>query len=353
MTLSRPSYAYESAQQSILLPLYRRYLWKWVLDALPRSFPPNAMTIISTVCCAGSFLLATTMRHSSVAMFAAGFLVLCYFTLDNLDGAQARRIGRTSRLGEFLDHWLDTLNNGFVVLGVCIAAGLPDLLAFGVLCFASLAFFAVQWELRCTGVFRVGRVGDIEGNTTVVVLYLALACFGSDALWIQPIQGLPSLAVLAGCGVIAQAIWTLYSALRHVRGDRADLLPIVFSHLILAVWAATGTLSTSTLLTLAFFLNPVFTAGAVCGRLLRLTTPRLDWFVVGALLTGALSPVIGVPAAPHNAVGLTLAAGLASVTFRHFVVALAALHRQSRIAAAEEPVESGGERTPETLRLTG
>ena len=142
--MAHPRYAYDSAQQSLLLPLYRKFFWGPLLRWIPRSLAPNAMTLISTLCCATSFALAATLRDSPLALLAAAGLVVAYFTLDNLDGAQARRLGRSSRLGEFLDHWLDTLNNGFVVLGACLAADLPGLLSLGVLACGSLAFFAVQ-----------------------------------------------------------------------------------------------------------------------------------------------------------------------------------------------------------------
>ena len=165
-TLSERSYSYENAQESILLPFYQRIIWDPLLGIVPRALSPNAITLISTICCGGSFLLVATGSDDPVALVVAAILVFSYMTLDNIDGAQARRTGRSSRLGEFLDHWLDSFNNGFVVLGACLAAGLPPLFALGVLTAASLAFLAVQLELLTTGVFRMGRVGDIEAPTS-------------------------------------------------------------------------------------------------------------------------------------------------------------------------------------------
>ena len=332
-----PKYSYESAQQSILLPFYRRYLWNPILSALPLTLSPNAMTLFSTFCCATSFLIAATLRESTIAMLIAALLVVAYFTFDNLDGAQARRIGRSSRLGEFLDHWLDTLNNGFIVLGACLAAGLPGLITLGVLSFASLAFFAVQWELRHTDVFRVGRVGDIEGNTTVVLLYCAIAIFGTEALQAEPIPGLPSLSVWMATGVVGQAIWTLYSAITRVSVARADFLPPLFSHLAVAIWAATSSLGVGTYLALAFFLNPVFTARPVCDRLLGRTTPELDWLVVATLTAATTNALVNLADVPDNALGLTLAAGLTLLTIRHGAVTVSRLNNEAGAVDTDQP----------------
>ena len=71
---------------------------------------------------------------------------------------------------------------------------------------------------------------------------------------------------------------------------------------------------------------------------------------MGALLASSLPALIGVTS-PHDAVGLTLAAGLAAVTVRHFAVAITAL-RRPWIEAAETPSQRA-EKLRERLRLTG
>lgn len=353
VSLSRANYVYESSQQSILRPLYRRFLWNRILDVLPNSLSPNAMTLISTFCCAVSFGLSATLRHNPLALSTAAVLVLAYVTLDNLDGAHARRLGRGTRLGEFLDHWLDTLNNGFIVLGGCMAAGLPPLLTLGVLCFGTLAFFSVQWELRQTGVFRTGRVADIEGNTTVALLYVVLAVFGADVLVATFIAGV-SLAVWMSVGVIAQALWTFFSAVRRVTESRADFLPVLFTHLALILWAATGGLSPLAYLAVAFFLNPVFTARPVVGRLLGKTTPRLDWVVVGALAATAGFAAFGALPIAQDAAAYAVATVLAAITLRHFASTVAALRGEPVLVDTTlEPLPPVDGQPSAELRLAG
>jgi phosphatidylglycerophosphate synthase len=329
--MSEPKYSYESAQDSVLLPYYRRYAWNAILNLLPASLSPNAMTVISTACCFTSFLLASLLGIHPVALVAAALLVLVYLTLDNLDGAHARRIGHSTRLGEFLDHWLDTLNNGFVMLGACLAAGLTSGLTLWVLSAGTLAFFSVQWELRQTGVFRMGRVADIEGNTTVALLYLSLALLGRDFFASTPIPGAPSIAVAIGVGVAGQALWTVFSAISRVSHGRRDFAQPVIAHLSVLAWAGLGGLDPRVALSIAFFLNPVFTNAPVCERLLGHTTPRLDRAVVIGLASCTLLGISGI--APALSRGLATAALLcvAAVTLKHFSSAFTQLRAKAPI----------------------
>lgn len=335
-----PSYAYRSQQASLFKPYYQRWLWDWTLNALPRSLSPNAMTVIGTLCCAASFGLAATLNHSPVALLVAAVLIIVYLSLDNLDGAQARRLGKSSRLGEFLDHWLDTLNNGFVFTGACLAAELPPLLTLAVLCSGTLAFYAVQWELRGTGVFRMGRIADIEGNTAVALLYVGLAIFGPQLFHIQLVPGLPTAATLLGFGVIAQSLWTTLSAVRKTSHQRVDFLPLIAASAVLCAWAWLGEQTPLTYLAAAFFLNPVFTSGPIRDRLrLAPVSWILDWTIVAAIGALALLSTTRLQGAIDAELGGTaLVAGLAIVTLFYFATSVAMLRDESRIARHAEPI---------------
>ena len=323
-------YAYQSQQASLLKPYYQRWLWDPILKALPTSLAPNAMTIIATLCCAGSFLIAITLNQHPLALLGAAFLIIAYLSLDNLDGVQARRLGKSSRLGEFLDHWLDTLNNGFVVIGACVVAGLPPLFILTVLCCGTLAFFAVQWELRSTGVFRMGRIADIEGNTAVALLYLSVAIVGREAFASPLLPGLPSAATLLGCGVIAQALWTILSAARATSHRRGEFLPLIAASGVLGLWALQGEQSPVCYLAIAFFLNPVFTSKPIRERLrMPPVSPIFDWAVVGVIAIAAALSSAHVLGVGYGAlIGNTVVAGLAALTLRFFIISVARLKNE-------------------------
>jgi phosphatidylglycerophosphate synthase len=337
--LSERKYSYQNAQESILLPFYRRFVWEPLLDALPRALSPNAITLISTLCCGGSFLLAATGPDDPLAMVVAAVLVFAYLTLDNIDGAHARRTARSSRLGEFLDHWLDTFNNGFVVLGACAAAGLPPLVTLGVLAAATLAFLAVQLELQTTGVFRMGRIGDIEGNTVVCLLYLLLAVTGPGILQSAPVPGLPVAAIWLGVGVSGQAVMTLVSAIRRAEQNRMDLLPCALLFLLLYVWAWAGDLAPAFYLAIGFFVNPISTSRPVRIRVLGHPGPPLHLLALGLLALSTAAVVGGLVPAPGNALAGAIGLAFASICLYHFAAVTSTLRRE---AAAQGGRVSGG-----------
>ena len=332
--MARTRYEYQSAQSSVLRPHYRRLVWEPALAIVPETVAPNTLTVLSTAACALSFALAATLAESPAAMVAAALAVFVYVSLDNMDGAQARRAGRSSRLGEFLDHWLDTLNNGFVTLGACLAAGLPPRTALAVLALTTLAFFAVQLELRHTGVFRMGRVADVEGNTAVVLLYLAIAAGGPGLFAVEPVAGLPPLAVWLAVGVGAQAAWTLLSAAKRLPAGRGDLVPIALAHALLLLWAAWVGRVGAAHLAIAFLANPVFTSRPVLARLVSRSTAPLDWTAVGALAFAALASVFGLVPPDGGLLAWAVAGLFAVIALRHATSTIAAVRGEAPVAIA-------------------
>jgi len=340
--VTRPSYTYRSAQDSILLPWYRRFVWGPALELIPESVAPNTLTAISTLACGLSFVLAAAFRHDGVAMVAAALLVFTYLSLDNMDGAQARRVGRSSRLGEFLDHWLDTLNNGFVTLGACLAAGLPPLFTLGVFAVTTLAFYAVQWELRHTGVFRMGRIADVEGNTAVCGLYLLIAFAGPELFAWRPSPALPPLAIWLGIAVGGQAAWTFIDAFRRVDADRRDLLPISLGFALLAAWAVVGGQTTHGHLAIAFFANPVFTSRPVLGRLLGRSTVTADWLAIGSLSVGLLLTATGAMPDALDALSWAVAAIFCGIATWHAFSTISSLRAEPIQSTRAAPVDERG-----------
>ncbi len=337
--LDKPRYAYQSAQDSILRPYYQRWIWSPLLRFTPASISPNALTGLSTLSAAASFILAAVGRSSPLAMLAASFCVFAYLSLDNMDGAHARNTGQSSPLGEFLDHWLDTLNNGFIIVGACIAVDLPPFFTLLVLSVGTLAFFAVQLELRYTGVFRMGRIADIEGNTAVSGLYLLVALLGPEFFAWAPAEGWPSLAVLLGSGVMAQAAWTFVSAFWRLDTGQLDALPMALCLAALIAWGAAVTPGTSpglwpALLTACFFANPVFTSRPILARLRGLSTAKADAFALAMVLAASGAAIAGL--ANPGLLAWMVAAVLAAMTLRYALFTVAALRGEDPTPGNEE-----------------
>ena len=78
---------------------------------------PNHVTVIGTVAAAAGGCFA-----AQGMLFLAGIIFLLGSLLDGLDGALARRMGRTSRFGAFLDSVMDRVGEGLLLFGVLVYA---------------------------------------------------------------------------------------------------------------------------------------------------------------------------------------------------------------------------------------
>ncbi|NPB04133.1 MAG: CDP-alcohol phosphatidyltransferase family protein [Thermotogae bacterium] len=98
-----------------------------VVELLARAgIPPNLLTVIAALFTGmGAILIG-----SSKPLWAALWLIF-FAPLDALDGDVARRTGRTSRFGAFLDSTLDRLTDGAIFSGFAFALrGYSTLLLF-------------------------------------------------------------------------------------------------------------------------------------------------------------------------------------------------------------------------------
>ena len=96
---------------ALLYPLYRH-----IGERLPQSLSPNSITIAGAVL--GLFgSLTLIFVEASWALLVAPVCYVTYHLCDTLDGYHARKTGRTSTYGDFLDHALD----GVVIAGFYLA----------------------------------------------------------------------------------------------------------------------------------------------------------------------------------------------------------------------------------------
>jgi CDP-diacylglycerol--glycerol-3-phosphate 3-phosphatidyltransferase len=129
---------------------------------------------------------------------------------DVLDGQLARRTGRASRFGAFLDSCLDRLGEGAVFLGLVLYLGPQGSMwvAVGVLAllFSTMVSYA---RARAEGLGLDGQTGFLERPERLVLLILALLIGG---------QGLKLILL----GLTALAAWTFLARVRHVGRQVGD-----------------------------------------------------------------------------------------------------------------------------------
>lgn len=229
-------YRYRAQHGSLLEPFIRRALWDPLLRHVPQDASPNTLTLFGAVFAFATVPLALTSDPERRGLHLLGALcIAAYATLDNIDGAQARRSGRSSPLGEFLDHGLDTFNQAFVTLGVCVSLGMAAGSLLAVITSTVAAFFGAFWEQAHTGLMRTGPLADIEGNVMAVLLFVALAVVGVDGMHTPLIAGWSAVDMVVVFTVVNAGI-TLSGPLRRQRAGASHWIPLLAG--MVSVWGA-------------------------------------------------------------------------------------------------------------------
>ncbi len=145
----------------VLFPIYQK-----IGDRIPESIAPNSITIIgSLIGISGSLIIV--FLDTPTAFILAPLCYVCYHLFDTLDGYHARRTGKASVAGEFLDHSLDAI----VVLSFYIAVIYRFELhhIFYVFLVAMRAYDSVLFQ--CTLRFTGNAINPALGPATEVWLF--------------------------------------------------------------------------------------------------------------------------------------------------------------------------------------
>jgi len=144
---------------------------------------PNTITwvAVATGCLAGVSYVAAHLHPAFYLV--AGLLVGMSGTCDSLDGIVARMYGRTTKLGDFLDHFFDRVINICIFTGMAFSPGAEPVLGlFCVIVVMLNSYLGTQIEASF-GQRYYGGLGKAE-------LFVGLVAF-SVALAIWPGAGIP------------------------------------------------------------------------------------------------------------------------------------------------------------------
>jgi len=218
-----PAEEYRADDRALLLGLYQKLLWDRLLPALPRSLRPNTITLVGETCA----VLAPVATWGAVQgrpwlYGVSALLLFAYVTADNLDGQHARRTGQTSALGEFLDHGLDGLASGAVLLCSALAVRIDGLVLVAMVALGSLGFGSVFWAQHRTGLLVTPRISAMEGVTGASLLQLAVLVLG-DPPWMHFVPGRLGVAsVLLGVLCVCY-LYAIASPVLRARREGARL----------------------------------------------------------------------------------------------------------------------------------
>ncbi len=210
--------------------VYKWLFWRWMLLLIPRWISPNALTVLGLAASVGAVGAALAGAAGHVWMYlVSAILLFVYVTLDNLDGAHARRTGQSSHLGELLDHGLDGLASGSMLLIGAIVLHLDPFFTVLLVLIGTVAFVQTLWEQYRTNLLVIPQLSGTEGVTVVGALGV-LAFAYDDPAWLH----LDLSRWSVGAGFLAFALFGYVMALvppfvraRKAGASPAELGPII------------------------------------------------------------------------------------------------------------------------------
>jgi phosphatidylglycerophosphate synthase len=287
-----PSYQYVCVEHSVLYPFLKKHVWGPIVPRLPAWLSPNTLTLAgSFFAWAGLAILLLLKPEDSTWFLVPAACNFLYLSLDNMDGMQARRAGRSSPLGEFLDHWLDAFNTGLMVFGYAVAMSLPMSFGLIMLGLVMIAYFATFWEHYQTGALELGRGGSIEGVLYICGMYVLVALFGHAPIATDGFVGPLSFSTFTLMGVAVAFVLTILKPMWRVGRAWADFVPLTVVYGAFLLWGVLGEIGMVAMGFLILFVGAHLGGRVVVARVLgerfHAGDPLL-YFLVAACMAVAL-----------------------------------------------------------------
>jgi phosphatidylglycerophosphate synthase len=317
---------YICEEHSFTFDILSKYLFKPIAARLPARISPNALTLSGVFSCFLSALFVWLgVNVSPLFYILTAAAIFWEFLADNLDGLHARRTGQTSRLGEFLDHWLDTICLSLLTLSMLyfFEADLFWMIFSAII--IALSSFATFWEQRQRGIFYSAVVGPNEAWLGMVGLYLAAAFLPREWLAYQP--GRLNFAILMIPIEIAISAWTIFGSLRRVGKNYGIFGVLAALYAAISLGMVTGKLPLFAGGALLLFVTMYFSSGQIVERLAAVELRHRHIVAITLGILGSAA-ALWLPAVPYLGLALTGAIWLALGIARDFVIGFHALTHQ-------------------------
>uniref|UniRef100_A0A8C7A1J5 Ethanolaminephosphotransferase 1 n=1 Tax=Nothoprocta perdicaria TaxID=30464 RepID=A0A8C7A1J5_NOTPE len=191
-----------SAVDSNPLSLYVMHpFWNTIVKIFPTWLAPNLITFSGFLLLVFNFFLmayfdpdfyASAPDHQHVpsgVWVVVGLLNFIAYTLDGVDGKQARRTNSSTPLGELFDHGLDSWACVYFVVTVYStfgrgSTGVSVFVLYLLLWVVLFSFILSHWEKYNTGILFLPWGYDIS-QVTISIVYIVTAVVGVEA-WYAP-----------------------------------------------------------------------------------------------------------------------------------------------------------------------
>lgn len=134
-------------------------------------------------------------------LLLSGYCTFAYYTLDCMDGKQARRTNTSSPLGQLFDHGMDCFCNVFhPALAAAYLMNGGTYYFFMLMCPLQFAFFTAQWEEYYTHVLPHGCgkwFGVTEVNYGLALISVVNSFLDRKTFWFQTMQSALPAPVVA------------------------------------------------------------------------------------------------------------------------------------------------------------
>ncbi|KAK6488545.1 ethanolaminephosphotransferase 1-like [Huso huso] len=229
-------YKYSAVDSNPLSVYVMHPFWNSVVKFLPTWLAPNLITFTGFIFLVLNFLMlaffdydfyASAPDHVHVPSWVwivAGLLNFIAYTLDGVDGKQARRTNSSTPLGELFDHGLDSWACVFFVVTVYsifgrveAGAGVGVRTLYYILWVVLFSFILSHWEKYNTGVLFLPWGYDIS-QVTMSLVYIVTAVVGVET-WYAPIfmnfhyRDLFTIMIL-GCAFTVTLPMSLYNVFK-------------------------------------------------------------------------------------------------------------------------------------------
>lgn len=176
---------FKSQDFSATAPILRRLFSDPILNMIPKSVSPNALTLFGGCAAGGTAMIlwladwlpqAQTFNGRIILTMGA-FLLVVYAICDQLDGLQARRIARGGPSGDFLDHWIDALLANLIPIGLMNFMVYDFYFTLCMTIVVALAFWANNWETKTHNARKLPFLGGLE------FIWVGVFCLLATAMW--------------------------------------------------------------------------------------------------------------------------------------------------------------------------
>ncbi|XP_012257920.1 ethanolaminephosphotransferase 1-like [Athalia rosae] len=288
------NYKYSSLDTSPLSIYVMHPFWNKVVEYCPKWVAPNLLTFSGFLFTVMNFLMFASYDYFFYAssddmpdypniprwVYAmAAFNIFMAYTLDGIDGKQARRTQTSGPLGELFDHGLDSWTAMLITVCMYSVFGRTDhsvspLRMYFILWNVFVNFYLSHWEKYNTGVLFLPWGYDASMLATIIVFILT--SIGGHEAWKFMLPGGISAGIMFETLLYVSAIisnlpvvlWNIYKSYRDKTGKMRSL-PEAIRPLVPAV---------------LFFAIATFWVTCSPNNILE-KDPRIIYFAVGTIFS--------------------------------------------------------------------